>query len=291
MQPPPKPGLPPIRWRYVNGTLSPFYPSPTQVGEALKTDDALGTDETFADAPSIRHVLEPPGDLVIHGADPAFRNYSKILPSAPPLMSQPEGSREVHWMVDAGRGSAKGGVVQWAAHAASLGGISGLVGCCGRFSVAANGTWFDEWPEEKYPLSNWDFVHELGITMHFVVTLDQKALLNGTAVLAIPDAVRTAVKYNFTGYAIDYETTPAGGWGSEALAKETDGMLGFATEFAAALTAAGKKLVVDMGGTTTTSLSTQGCSCNQTAACKYQSALLLRWAASGATLMEMGTCK
>ena len=101
------------------------------------------------------------------------------------------GSRQVHWMVEAGRGSAKGGVAEWAAHVASVGAISGLVGCCGRFSVAANGTWFDEWPKSKYPLSTWEFVHNLGITMHFVVTVEQRALLNHTAVLAIPTAVQT----------------------------------------------------------------------------------------------------
>ena len=97
--------------------------------------------------------------------------------------------------------------------------------------------------------------------------------------------------HNFTGYAIDYETAPAGSWDSVALAQETDGMLSFVSKFSAALKAVGKDLIVDMGGTTVCSLSTQGCSCNQTAACTYQSALLRRWAATGATLMEMGTCK
>ena len=142
-------------------------------------------------------------------------------------------SPQVHWQVDAGR--AKEGVAQWAARAASLGAITGLTGCCGRFSVEANGTFRDEWPEGKYPLSDWDFAHRLGLTMHFVFTVDQNALLNRTALLAIEPAVRIAVAQNFTGYSLDYETAPAGASGSPAFAKECDGLLEFITRFAAAL--------------------------------------------------------
>jgi hypothetical protein len=38
-QPPPKQGLPPIRWKYINGTLRPFYPGPSKAAVALKVDD------------------------------------------------------------------------------------------------------------------------------------------------------------------------------------------------------------------------------------------------------------
>ena len=75
----------------------------------------------------------------------------------------PAQRRQVRWHVDAG--AAGEGVAAWATHVAGLGAITGLYGCCGRFSIAANGTWRDNWPEEKYPLSDWDFVHPLGLTM------------------------------------------------------------------------------------------------------------------------------
>ena len=142
---------------------------------------------------------------------------------------QPPQRRQVRWMVDAGQ--AKQGVQPWATHVASQGAITGLVGCCGRFHIDPNGTWFDEWPESKYPLSNWNFTHSLGLTMHFVFTIDQPALINQTALLAIPKAVAAAVASNFTGYALDYETAPAGGWGSAAFQAETDGLLVFVTVF------------------------------------------------------------
>ncbi len=196
--------------------------------------------------------------------------------------------RQVRWMVDAGR--AKEGVQQWATHVASQGAITGLVGCCGRFHINPNGTWFDEWPEAKYPLSNWEFTRDLGLTMHFVFTVDQPALINQTALLAIPDAVAAAVSSNFTGYALDYETAPAGPWGSAPFRAEVDGLLLFVTRLAAALKEVGKELLVDVGGTTAASLGTQGCSMNQTTICAAQRTLVQRWARSGASsLVEMGT--
>lgn len=186
---------------------------------------------------------------------------------------------EVRWHVDAGR--AREGVQQWATHVASLGAISGLYGCCGRFGIRANGSFFDEWPEDKYPLSDWGFVHELGITMHFVFVVDQAALMHRTALLAIPDAVRIATEHNFSGYALDYEQPPAGPPGSAAFALESDGLLAFASQFAAALRAVGKELVIDVGGTTAASLSTQTAG---------QRALTARWGKSGVTtLMDMMT--
>ncbi len=185
---------------------------------------------------------------------------------------------EVRWHVDAG--AAREGVAQWAAHASSLGAITGLYGCCDRFNIVANGSFFDGWPS-TYPLSDWDFVHDLGLTMHFVFKVDQLAFMNGTALLAIPDAVRTAVVHNFTGYAMDYELTPAGPPGSEAFKNESDAILEFVTLFAARLQAAGKELVVDMGGTAATTLSVGTSS---------QRALAQRWASSGVpTLMDMMT--
>lgn len=204
-----------------------------------------------------------------------------LLALAFPAVPMPSaaGKPQVRWHVDAGR--AKEGVSEWVTHVHSLGAISGLYGCCGRFRIAANGSFFDEWPEAKYPLSDWDFVHELDITMHFVFTVEQSALMNRTALLAIPDAVRIAVAHNFTGYALDYETTPAGPPGSAAFALESDGLLAFATQFSAALVAAGKELVIDVGGTTAASLSTQTAG---------QCALAARWGKTGvSTLMEMGT--
>jgi hypothetical protein len=168
--------------------------------------------------------------------------------------------------------------------------MTGLVGCCGRFHISANGTWFDEWSEKAHPLRNWDFTHDLGITMHFVFTVDQQALLRRTALSAIPQAVRAAVQANFTGYALDYETGPAGGWSSQAFANETDGLLSFVSQLAASLRNVGKELIVDMGGTTAASLSTQACAMKQPAICSKQKALVERWVHSGATsLMEMGT--
>ena len=120
--------------------------------------------------------------------------------------------------------------------------------------------------------------------------LDQ-ALLNQTALLAIPAAVRVAVAHNLTGYALDYEQAPAGPWSSHAFAKEVDGLLGFVTRLAAALRAVGKELIVDMGGTTAASLSSQACATNnQPAVCAQQKALLRRYASSGASsLMAMDT--
>ena len=186
---------------------------------------------------------------------------------------------QVHWQVDAGR--AKEGVSQWAAKVASLGAITGLTGCCGRFSIAPNGTFRDNWHEAKYPLSDWNFAHDLNLTMHFVFTVDQKSLLNRTALLAIEPAVRIAVTQNFTGYSLDYETAPAGVPGSILFAKECNGLLEFITRFASALKAEGKELIVDMGGTTAASLSTQ---------VPYQQTLVRRWAATGVTsLMSMET--
>lgn len=188
-------------------------------------------------------------------------------------------SPQVHWQVDAGR--AKEGVPQWAAKAVSLGAITGLTGCCGRFSILANGTWIDDWSETKYPLSDWDFVHRLRLTMHFVFTVDQGALMNRTALLAIPAALKQSVAHNFTGYSLDYETKPAGAPGSPAFKLESDGLLDFISHFASALKAVGKELIVDMGGTTASSLSTQ---------VPYQQALVERWAATGVTtLMSMAT--
>lgn len=197
-------------------------------------------------------------------------------------------SRQVRWMVDAGR--AKQGVQPWATFVASKHAITGLVGCCGRFHIGSNGTWFDEWSESKFPLTNWNFTKDLDLTMHFVITVDQLALINQTALLAIPEAIATAVSTDFTGYALDYETPPAGGWGSVAFQAETDGLLIFVTRFAAALKEVGKELLVDMGGTTAASLSTQGCAMNQTEICSFQRSLLHRWANSGvSSLVEMGT--
>ena len=86
----------------------------------------------------------------------------------------------------------KEGVSQWAAHVVSLGAMTGLVGCCGRFTIHPDGTFRDAWPEQKYPLSDWDFVHGLGLTMHFVITVDQRALLNQSALLAVPEAVKAS---------------------------------------------------------------------------------------------------
>jgi hypothetical protein len=165
--------------------------------------------------------------LVLLAATAASDSAAATAPVVPP--PQPPQRRQVRWMVDAGQ--AKQGVQPWATHVASQGAITGLVGCCGRFHIDPNGTWFDEWPESKYPLSNWNFTHSLGLTMHFVFTIDQPALINQTALLAIPKAVAAAVASNFTGYALDYETAPAGGWGSAAFQAETDGLLVFVTVF------------------------------------------------------------
>eukprot|EP01046_Picozoa_sp_COSAG06_P023683 COSAG06_NODE_1892_length_8125_cov_5.767755_6_plen_187_part_00 len=165
--------------------------------------------------------------LVLLAATAASDSAAAKAPVVPP--PQPPQRRQVRWMVDAGQ--AKQGVQPWATHVASQGAITGLVGCCGRFHIDPNGTWFDEWPESKYPLSNWNFTHSLGLTMHFVFTIDQPALINQTALLAIPKAVAAAVASNFTGYALDYETAPAGGWGSAAFQAETDGLLVFVTVF------------------------------------------------------------
>jgi hypothetical protein len=164
---------------------------------------------------------------------------------------------------------------QWASRASVTiqprGAISGLYGCCGRLSIRANGSFFDEWPEEKHPLSDWDFVHGLGITMHFVFT----------ALLAIPDTVRVPTEHNFSGYALDYEDAPAGPPGSAAFKLESDGLLVFAMQLAAALKAVEKELVVGVGGTTAASLSTQT---------PGQRVLAARWAQTGvSTLMEMTT--
>ena len=103
--------------------------------------------------------------------------------------SPPAQRRQVRWHVDAG--AAREGVAAWATHVAGLGAITGLYGCCGRFSIAANGTWRDNWPEEKYPLSDWDFVHPLGLTMSAAAppppplparnTADSAALCTGTS--------------------------------------------------------------------------------------------------------------
>ena len=112
-----------------------------------------------------------------------------LLAEATPLLqaAQPrlvgesgEPPRQVRWMVDAGR--AKDGVARWAAGVVSRGAMTGLVGCCGRFHIGANGTWFDEWPEATFPLQNWDFAHELGLTMHFVFTVDQQVRYASRAV-------------------------------------------------------------------------------------------------------------
>ncbi len=212
---------------------------------------------------------------------------SGALHTSRPYLQQ-QRRRQVRWMVDAGR--AKQGVQPWATHVASQGAITGLVGCCGRFHIDPNGTWFDEWPEAKYPLSNWDFAHDLGLTMHFVFTVDQPALINQTALLAIPDAVAAAVASNFTGYSLDYETAPAGPWGSAAFRAEVDGLLLFVTRLAAALKEVGKELLVDVGGTTAASLGTQGCSMNQSAICAAQKTLVQRWTRSGvSSLVEMGS--
>ena len=132
--------------------------------------------------------------------------------------------RQVRWMVNAGRAAT--GVESWATNVASLGAITGLVGCCGRFHVSANGTFFDEWSEQTHPLSNWDFAHNLGLTVHFVLTVDQQALLLDQTWRAIPEAVRVAVASNFTGYALDYEAAPSGEWGSATFTKEVDGASG-----------------------------------------------------------------
>ena len=103
-------------------------------------------------------------------------------------------------------------------------------------------------------------------------------------------ASQAAVANNFTGYSLDYETASAGPPGSTAFAKETDGLLTFVERMSAALKAVGKEFIVDVGGTTAASLSTQGCSRNETSMCAYEKALLKRYTTSGAAaLMVMET--